>query len=562
MLKQRQTFFSATLLILIILLTACSSQPNSRLIVPPLETSATKNAHETLLLNLITTLRNNNNTANIGAALLDLDSQALNKHENQLLLLAKAQYAFSLNDKRTAQIYLESLHSSSDVFSGNTPLKIIDHQLYATVIANSQYLKAAKLRMSIAPFISQQDEYLSNHRHIWQLLAKLNKEQLKQARMNTPDTILKQWLTLRMLARHNLLMLNSQIKAINDWQESNPIHPAALIPPFEIAAIRIAAQKRPNVIAVLLPFEGKYSRYGKAIRDGLMSAFYQTDYRPKIMFYSVKVDQNFVDFYNDAINDGAELIIGPLFKPQLEALYNIETINNTLAVPTIALNKLHVDTSADKTLAPRVKPRNLIEYSLSRNDEVSTLIRLTNHLEFKRAVIIGQNEKWAKDDAQTFTRLFNNNGGEVLNTQFFNTNKEQSKIVQQALSIDKSKSRIKKLRWALGNNILAEPRRRQDIDSIILLAKPKQATTLRPILSFHYANDISLLSTSAIYRGYSNSFIDKDLNGIIFTDLPLITKKNYIVSRYYQRSKMIRMYGFGIDAFSISRALSFDATTA
>lgn len=90
---------------------------------------------------------------------------------------------------------------------------------------------------------------------------------------------------------------------------------------------------------------------------------------------------------------------------------------------------------------------------------------------------------------------------------------------------------------------------------ILILSKPKLAASLRPLLSFHYANDLDLMATSSVYRGYQNSRPDSDYNGIQFSDLPLVIEPSQTVSKNYMRSPLIRMYAFGVDAFQLSERI-------
>ena len=59
-----------------------------------------------------------------------------------------------------------------------------------------------------------------------------------------------------------------------------------------------------------------------------------------------------------------------------------------------------------------------------------------------------------------------------------------------------------------------EPRRRQDVDLIFMVAFPPQARQLKPILNYQYATAIPVMGTSHLYSGTPNRERDEDLNGV------------------------------------------------
>uniref|UniRef100_UPI002613D903 penicillin-binding protein activator n=1 Tax=uncultured Paraglaciecola sp. TaxID=1765024 RepID=UPI002613D903 len=122
--------------------------------------------------------------------------------------------------------------------------------------------------------------------------------------------------------------------------------------------------------------------------------------------------------------------------------------------------------------------------------------------------------------------------------------------------IDKSKQRIRRVSQVLGLEVKAEPRRRKDADFVYLLAKPKQASSIRPMFKFHYASDLAIYANASIYRGYANLRIDRDLNQIIFTDIPWVISAPSDMDKTYSNTSLKRMYAFGFDALQLSERLS------
>lgn len=542
MLKQlRHNVFFSISLALLCLLSACSQQ-TTKAPVSELSSNATQTADKKSpeLLKLLQQLNKGNTTPSLiqRDTLLKQGSNSSEALALSNLITAKAEL---LNGQPAKA---ESIINSTDLEQSLTYNQAALYEGYniqaEVLLAKQQPIKAAKVYHFMTPMLDNtQATQVEHQQKLWNTLSNADKNQITEQYQKEPDSGFKQWLNLLLLTQHSELVLNRQIEAINQWQYQNPTHPAALLPPEEIGVLRQALQKRPNNIAVLLPFDEKFKAVGQAIRDGIMASYYQSQYQPKISFYSATPDQEFLSLYNMAVEDGAQLIIGPIFKTQLESLYSLDS----LPVTTIALNR---------SSNPE-KPANLYEYSLSQDDEIKTLIEHMQKSELNNAVILQQKAAWADNAKDAFTTLWENDERSVVAQGSFKNNKEQSKVVQQTLNINNSKNRINRVKWALGSDIQAEPRRRQDIDTVLLLSKPSLAASLRPLLSFYYINKEPLFSTSSVYRGYDNQSKDRDLNRIQFSAMPLVV--SHQSPEKYARSKLISMYAFGRDAFLLAERI-------
>lgn len=420
---------------------------------------------------------------------------------------------------------------------------LLQAQLYEV---NQQFLAAAKLRIYLATLITDDEQYQHNHQLIWHNLKQLNSEQLDIDKF-AHEHDLQQWLQLLKLSQTSYSSLDQQSQAIELWLQSHAEHPAALYPPEDIQLFITAAENRPRKIAVILPFEGKYRHHGAAIRDGIMHAWYQSSYQPEINFYSFDDSKDFINVYYEAIFDGAEMVVGPLFKNQLEELYQLE---EALPVPTIALNRLDTE-----LLATQLPPLNLFEYSLSSEDETDSLIALARAQDKHRALIIYQQDAWATKAAQYFQQQWQAAEQQVISSVSFASTKDQSQLLQQALQTDRSQQRARELQWLTGLKLHSEPRARKDVDMIYLVSRPEAAASLRPLLSFHYAGDIPVYANSTVYRGYPNPAIDNDLNHIVFSDAPLLIEPQTELIGSYQNTPYIRVFAMGLDAFMLSERI-------
>ena len=65
-----------------------------------------------------------------------------------------------------------------------------------------------------------------------------------------------------------------------------------------------------------------------------------------------------------------------------------------------------------------------------------------------------------------------------------------------------------------------EPRRRQDIDIVFMAAFPAGARQLMPQLAFHHGADLPVHATSHVWSGVPDPANDRDLDGVVFGDMP------------------------------------------
>jgi outer membrane PBP1 activator LpoA protein len=104
---------------------------------------------------------------------------------------------------------------------------------------------------------------------------------------------------------------------------------------------------------------------------------------------------------------------------------------------------------------------------------------------------------------------------------------------------------------------------------IFIVADAQAGRLLTPQLRFFSAGDIPTYATSAIFDP-GNSTRDNDLNGIIFTDAPLLlapdesaTSLQRELQAYWpQRTGQLRLYGLGFDAYQLVGSLYGDSRSA
>jgi len=156
-----------------------------------------------------------------------------------------------------------------------------------------------------------------------------------------------------------------------------------------------------------------------------------------------------------------------------------------------------------------------------------------------------------------FTSQWQQQGGQVADTLHYRANEDFNVAVRNVLHLSDSEARAKKLQQLLGQNLQTTPRRRQDFDMIFLLAYPTKARQIMPMLKYHYAGDVPVYATSSVYTGNANARKDRDLNGIIFCDMPWVFAHQTGNKNWPEQfNSYNRLYALGMDSYSLALQLN------
>ncbi|MEE8058428.1 MAG: penicillin-binding protein activator [Pseudomonadales bacterium] len=558
----RTTFLLIICAAIITLLASCADQPGKP---APSEGARTLSSAERIQ-RLLTAAQNSASPQRErkqlkAAALLlaeqqrDLVEQIINRIQPEDLPLSTlARYAkivAALNIQRgnykQALLVLETprLLDNLDALSHSKQLSLtlIRAEVFALL---GSHIASAQQRIYIAPLLKEKDQQ-SNQQALWRSLMYVSKTDLKGYLQNTFRGEYQGWLELALIAKDNQGDLDEQIRQLENWQQQRPSHPANGNLPGGLELIKELATSRPQQVALLLPLTGKLAPYGKAIRDGFIVAMYQTRQRggkvPQLNIYNTEESEDFISLYHRAINEGAELVVGPLEKQRLRLLFD----EMSLPVPTLALNRIDDYGQA---------PEHLFQFGLAPQDEalqIADIAFLENH---RQALIISPRGEWGDKISNTFMHRWDQLGGETTAQSIYSGQQDYSSSLKEALHLLASEKRAKRIGKLIGTHIEFLPRRRKDIDMVFLLARPQQARSIKPLLAYHYAGDIPVYGTSRLYAGFDDVKKDRDINGIRFTDMPWVLNKpsllhQQISSEIVQSKQYQRMYALGIDSFQL-----------
>jgi outer membrane PBP1 activator LpoA protein len=411
-------------------------------------------------------------------------------------------------------------------------------------------LQSVKARIQLTPLL-QSTQLHENNKVILDTLLLLPSQTLSLQQAPAPD-ILSGWMALAKLLKTNKSNQNSaefQI-ALSEWRLLFPQHPANtgfLQSYFESTENLKNNFKMPSAIALLLPESGRFAKAAETIREGFMAAYHQsqTGFQPSIRHYDSSTGSS-VNLYHQAIAEGAELVIGPLSKNNIQEL----ALETELSVPVLALNHI-----------PNLAKDNLFQFGLSPIDEAKQIASQATSHGIKKVLLLTPDSRKGSRTADDLTEYWQETGGTVLETQHYNTKGgDFSASIKNLLNLDEGQYRYSKLRRLLSRRIEYIGRRRKDVDAIFLSASPQKARSIYPQLQFYRATQVPVYASPQIYSGEPNPSADIDLNGIIFCDIPWLFPDSYPgeLSQESMRdswqnrpSKYLRLIALGIDSFNI-----------
>ena len=396
------------------------------------------------------------------------------------------------------------------------------------------------------------NESIENQLLLWNILmiADTNQLQMIQQTDLSAELELAGWLELASMIRKSSPYPGVQ-QSVNNWRISHFSHPATP-EVLDLIIKESETARKPERIAFLLPLTSSYEPAASAIRDGFeaMNNEQAASSRYLVRYYDYGRDVNSaVLYYNQAINEGADIIIGPLGRQSIDSLLS----STEITVPTILLSP-----PGDEQTSTQ---QNLYQFSLSQELEAQQSAQRAWLDGYRRGAVMYPESPIGQRMAAAFTESFNQLGGVIVSDVSYSTEEtDYSPAVSQLLGVERSEQRIAEMKKLLGGKITTEARRRQDIDFIFLAASNGNARLIKPVLDFFYALDLPIYSTSLIFSGKPDPINDADLERISFPDMPWMIASNVELEslRTFLQggwpgwdTSYNRLYGLGMDIFSI-----------
>ncbi|KTC84986.1 lipoprotein [Legionella brunensis] len=381
----------------------------------------------------------------------------------------------------------------------------------------------------------------NNSKILWLTLTKLPVAELNTLAVEAKEgSDMQGWMKLALIARQSSGNSAAVLTQVEEWQGQYPSHPANRILPSPLSAVKPYLNRSPRQMALLLPLSGPLAGPGGAVRDGFMAAANNSGGRADIRLYDT-AKGNVSELYQQALNDGADYVVGPLSKTEVASVAAMEH-----PVPTLLLNDMETELSS-----------NAYRFGLSPSNEARQVAVKASKSGHKRALIIAPAGPWGDEIVSAFTAQWRSAGGSVADKLSYANNSDLNIAIRALLRVTESQGREKQIKQLLGQNIQATPSRRQDFDMIFLLAYPSKARQIMPLLKYYFAGNVPVYATSTVYSGSTNAMKDKDLDGIIFCDMPWIFE-HQMGSRNWpeQLNSYNRLYALGMDSYALATQLN------
>ncbi|WP_157976733.1 penicillin-binding protein activator [Parahaliea mediterranea] len=436
----------------------------------------------------------------------------LNTNDDAYLHYLQARIAWQHGRPQQASAILKDYPAPGTALALSDKIVNFQRQLKA---AAGDHLGSARLGSQLLSADPQQRGAAALGASIWRDLEQVPAQQLAAARRDRADDDPADddwaaWLALAELTASaaSPAALESDLRA---WREEHPHHPAAAPLPGGLGAL-LDQPIRAQTVALLLPLSGRLAPAARAVQDGYLAAHYRAAAgdppQQELLVLDTNAYPDATSAYQDAVRQGATMIVGPLSKEAVTELGGLAE----RPVPVLALNR------SDAPLPPG--PTALVQLSLSPEDEVDTLARQAWNGGARRALVVRPAGEWGDKLNGALQQQWQALGGEIVGAVTYASAEAYSDTIKQAFQLDASEARAREVRAMLATNIETTARRRQDIDAIFLLSgSPAEARAIKPLLAFHYAGDLPVYAPSAIYSGIPGRG-DSDLNGIVLAELP------------------------------------------
>ncbi|MBI4189346.1 MAG: penicillin-binding protein activator [Betaproteobacteria bacterium] len=278
-----------------------------------------------------------------------------------------------------------------------------------------------------------------------------------------------------------------------------------------------AAAREPHVALILPLGSPSFGRHADAVRQGFVAAARVAGKdAPPIRVYPVNEDTlNVLTIYEQAVESGAQLVVGPLTRNGVAAL----AASNLVTVPTLALNSLE----------PRSPhPARMYLFGLGIEFEARQVARIAFEDGRRNAFVVSDDTPLGKRMRQAFLEEFARLGG----------------ITVAEFSFGADQISLNKLRHAANLGVA---------DMVFLALDFARARTVRPYLG----NTLALYATSQVNAGSAGALAAHDLNLVRFVDMPWLLQSDHPAVMVYPRPQFgdtidfDRLYALGIDAFRI-----------
>lgn len=429
-----------------------------------------------------------------------------------------------------------------------------------------RFMDAARERVALDAVLVDDTRRATNRSALWDALVRVDGERraLELPRATGP---LLGWLRLAAISHAHGSSPAALEPALARWQANFPDHPAT----GEIVAAMLGSIRapvgQPTRLALLLPFHGDFAAAAAAARDGFLAAWYAdaaNAQRPAIAVHDTSFEA--IDIvYARAVEAGADFVVGPLRRGAVTSL----VCGDTPLVTTLVLNEVEDDPPSAREGARRCGRDQTVpeayHFTLMPEAEARQVAEQAWLGGLSNAVALTREGAWGDRVQRAFAEEWERLGGVLLDHRVLPPDaSEVGTPVAAALGVRRSRERARDMVRVIGRKVEHEPRLRQDIDFVFTAAFAADARQLMPQLAFHHGADLPVYATSHVWSGVQDPINDRDLDGIVFGDMPWLIapteadrllREQLDATMLGHATPLLRLYAFGADAYRLAIGL-------
>ncbi|CDG22913.1 conserved exported protein of unknown function [Xenorhabdus poinarii G6] len=433
-------------------------------------------------------------------------------------------------------------------------------------------LDSIRAYIALEPYATDDAARQKNLDETWQLLTHLSPQQMNELVINANEYTLQGWLDLLSTYQTNKQDLEKLRSAVHDWQIRYSDNPAAHRLPSSLQQILLQETKdHPAIIGLFLPLDGQAKVFGNAIRQGFLDAqkglpepvspenanaansenldAVTTIPAPEATDTASTVDQT-VKVYDtssqplttllaQAQQEGVTLVVGPLLKPNVEQLAQIETPLNILA-----LNEPDV---------PQPRP-NICYFSLSPEDEAKNAAKHLWQQQKQTPLVLIPPTELGHRIAKAFAEEWQILGGQTVRQQSFGTLSEMRQSMNRGIGIRLSGTPMISPRSTTTSVNALDP-----VDAVYIVANADELSLIKPMIDMAISSrqKPALYANSRSNTSGSGPDFRLEMDGMQFSDIPLLTGTNppliqQAAKKFTNDYSLMRLYAMGIDAWSLA----------
>ncbi|MCW8806561.1 MAG: penicillin-binding protein activator [Rhodanobacter sp.] len=447
--------------------------------------------------------------------------------------LLRAELALSRHDAATA---LQLTTQPSVTVPQTLQLRLLELRARAMAASGDNW-GAARTRAQMDEQLGGLDQS-QNRQQIVSLLSKVGIEPLQQrAAAMAPGERMLPWIN-EALSRLGVAVARPQ----PELQQ-----PVGTLLPGPDANVR-EGYKVPAQLALLLPSDGNFAGASGSIREGFFAAYFNAGQnhapRPRVSVYnSHGTAEGAVAAYQQAVSDGAQLVVGPLTRGEVAAVFS----QARLPVPLLALNhpddrQLPAGGTSEFGLLPETEGAQVADHMIESG--------------LRHVYVLISSDDFAQRAASAFKAELAARGGQVEGlTVVTNFTAALSGVDTSGMStppiIDTEPSPNATAGPPPGSNTIPGT-------GIFISMRPNQARLLMPQLLVARIY-LPVFATSHIYTGRDDATSDRDLDGVEFCDAPWLFDAQPGLPNHDDIAAQLpgaggssaRLFAFGMDAWNL-----------